>query len=78
MEFTPSEVGGHPITVQYSGHNVVGSPFTAYTYDASRVKIVDAERVGSVGREIGFTSNALQFKFGVHSGFISGHQESPD
>ncbi len=55
VEFTPRDVGGHLIGVQYGGQNVVGSPFTAYTYDASRIRITDVDPAGAVGKDMGFT-----------------------
>ena len=60
VEFTPNEVGGYLITVQYGGQNVVGCPFTCNTYDASRIKIIDIDHTGSSGKEMGFTGN-VQF-----------------
>lgn len=54
-EFVPTEVGGHLISVQYGGQNVIGSPFTSYTYDASRIKIIDVDQHGTIGQEMGFT-----------------------
>ena len=64
VEFTPVEVGGHLINLQYNGQNVVGSPFTAYTYDAARVRITDCDSSGSVGRECGFTGKSYRVAAG--------------
>ena len=55
VEFTPVEVGGHLISLQYNGQNVMGSPYTSYAHDAARVRITDCDSSGSVGRECGFT-----------------------
>ena len=63
VEFTPTDVGGHLINLQYNGQNVVGSPFTAYTYDAARVRIIDCDSTGSVGRDCGFTGKLKILSF---------------
>ena len=34
-EFTPSEVGGHTVNVEYNGYPVQGTPFLAKAYDSS-------------------------------------------
>lgn len=56
-EFTPAEVGGHTISVEYNGYPVQGTPFMAKAYDSSQVT-VGAVTKGSVGRPVQFTVDA--------------------
>ncbi|XP_014219845.1 filamin-A isoform X2 [Copidosoma floridanum] len=58
-EFTPVEVGGHVVTVEYNGHAVNGTPFLAKAFDASRVVIGPMGRA-SVGRAQHFSVDASQ------------------
>lgn len=57
-EFTPREVGGHTITVEYNGHPVAGTPFVAKAYDASRVFVGPVPQ-GSVGQSLHFTGKLM-------------------
>lgn len=56
-EFTPSEVGGHTINVEYNGYPVQGTPFLAKAYDSTQVT-VGAVTKGAVGRPVQFTVDA--------------------
>ncbi|CAB3388551.1 Hypothetical predicted protein [Cloeon dipterum] len=58
-EFTPREVGGHAVSVEYNGHAVSGTPFVAKAFDAKRV-FVGALPSGSVGKSLHFTVDASQ------------------
>ena len=55
VEFTPTEVGPHVVTVSYAKLQVGGSPYTCYCYDASRVIIKDVTPHGQVGQDMEFT-----------------------
>ncbi|XP_055380209.1 filamin-A isoform X2 [Condylostylus longicornis] len=56
-EFTPTNVGGHTINVEYNGFAVQGTPFTAKAYDASRVVVGNVSK-GTLGRPVQFTVDA--------------------
>lgn len=56
-EFTPHNVGGHTINVEYNGFPVQGTPFVAKCYDASKVVVGSVSR-GTVGRPVQFTVDA--------------------
>ena len=55
VEFTPTEVGPHVVSILYGGQPVRGSPHTTMAYDASRVRIVDVTQDGAIGQDHGFT-----------------------
>ncbi|XP_054089626.1 filamin-C isoform X2 [Zeugodacus cucurbitae] len=56
-EFTPTNVGGHTINVEYNGFAVQGTPFLAKSYDATKVTVGSVSR-GTVGRPVQFTVDA--------------------
>lgn len=56
-EFTPVQVGGHSINVEYNGYPVQGTPFLAKAYDATKVSVGSVTK-GTVGRPIQFTVDA--------------------
>ncbi|XP_005177800.1 filamin-C isoform X2 [Musca domestica] len=56
-EFTPTNVGGHSINVEYNGFPVQGTPFLAKSYDATKVVVGSVSR-GTVGRPVQFTVDA--------------------
>ncbi|XP_041632980.1 filamin-A isoform X2 [Drosophila kikkawai] len=56
-EFTPTNVGGHSINVEYNGFAVQGTPFLAKSYDASKVVVGSVSR-GTMGRPVQFTVDA--------------------
>ena len=55
IEFTPLEVGGHTLSVNFAGQPIKGSPFTCYSYDASRVRIVDITSPAKPNEPLSFT-----------------------
>jgi len=52
-EFTPRDVGGHTITVEYNGQAVGGTPFLSKAYDARRVYVGPLPK-GQVGKTLEF------------------------
>ena len=56
IEFTPLEVGSHTLSINYGGQPIRGSPFTWYSYDASRVRIVDITDPALPNEPLSFTS----------------------
>lgn len=58
VEFTPLEVGPHTIEIQCSGLPVHGSPFTAYAYNAAKVRLVNAPSGGVIGKDIDITGQS--------------------
>ncbi|XP_030388027.1 filamin-B isoform X2 [Scaptodrosophila lebanonensis] len=56
-EFTPTNVGGHSINVEYNGFPVQGTPFLAKSYDATKVVVGSVSR-GTMGRPVQFTVDA--------------------
>jgi filamin len=56
-EFTPTNVGGHSVNVEYNGYAVQGTPFLAKSYDATKVA-VGYVSTGTVGRSVQFTVDA--------------------
>ncbi|KAI5715644.1 hypothetical protein M8J77_019933 [Diaphorina citri] len=58
-EFSPQEVGAHNICVDYNGHPVYGTPFTAKVYDARKVHVGSIPQ-GHVGNTLQFSVDASQ------------------
>ena len=53
-EFLPDDVGPYTIAIEYNGTPVNGTPFTGYTYDASKVIVSKIPKV-KVGRPVAFS-----------------------
>ncbi|XP_048520685.1 filamin-A [Dendroctonus ponderosae] len=58
-EFTPVQVGGHQISVEYNGRPVQGTPFVAKAFDSNKVTVGTVAR-GTVGRPVTFSVDASE------------------
>ncbi|XP_078614622.1 filamin-A-like isoform X4 [Branchiostoma floridae x Branchiostoma japonicum] len=60
-EYTPTEVGEHTLDITFVGMPIYGSPFTAYAYDVSKVRVrPDPVGPGQIGKTENFTVDASQ------------------
>ena len=56
LQFFLSFPGPHTITINFSGDPVPGSPFTAYVFDASAVRVGPIDDPVDIGQEVAVPS----------------------
>ncbi|GAU89920.1 hypothetical protein RvY_02412-2 [Ramazzottius varieornatus] len=77
VEYVPSEVGPHRISVKYAGTALTGSPFTCEVYDPRKVRVEDLHD-GYVGKENTFKVDASQAGLGeITVDISSGRRDVP-
>ncbi|XP_078694295.1 filamin-A-like isoform X2 [Branchiostoma floridae x Branchiostoma belcheri] len=69
--YIPSEVGPHTITINFSGDPVPGSPFTAYVFDASAVRVGPIDDPVDIGQEVAVPIDATKAGKGTLSAAVA-------